>query len=91
MNAARQAGQPDLVVQSGRRGHADRINLVQQRAIVGVGRHLVAIGDVLRPAGVIIGDADQLAAGQRGIDAGVVLADIADADHTGANLVVQTR
>ena len=53
----------------------------QQRPVVGEGPRAAALGDGLGLGRVDVGDADQLHVGQPGQDAGVLLAEVADADH----------
>ena len=80
-DAARQEIGGDGVMGEGRGGDHGRVHQRHEGQVAGVGPRVAAEGDGLGLGGVRVGDADQLHVGQRGQDAGVFLAQVADADH----------
>ena len=72
----------------GRHRHAGHVDQADQRPVVVEGARLVAGRHRAGPAGVDVGDADQLDVGQLGVDEHVVLPHVAGADHAGPDASV---
>jgi len=80
-----QTSQSDFVVQGGRSRYAHGIYLAQQLAVVRVGCDVVLYCDFLCTLNVRVGYAYKVAAWHGSPDAGMMLAHMADTDHSYSN------
>ena len=78
---ARQEGAGHRAVQGRRDGDRDGVDAIDQVAVIGERLGAVTPGHEARLLDPGVGHADQLDVGDRGEDPGVVLPEVADADH----------
>ena len=85
MDAARDAGERDVVVQMGRRGDGNGIDLeIEQRPDIGDRLAAERAGDEFGLLAIGIGDGDEFGARQAGEHTGMVAAHDANAHHADA-------